>query len=104
MVTSTATKRPAAAEAGKFDFVLADLGVSSMQIDNPDRGFSYKVEGPLDLRMNPQKGISAAERLKQIDRKELIGMLVENSDEPYEEECVRNSRARSIKMRWAIRA
>lgn len=46
-----------AAQAGKkFDFVLADLGVSSMQIDNPDRGFSYKVEGPLDLRMNPEKG------------------------------------------------
>ena len=41
----------------KFDFILADLGVSSMQIDNPDRGFSYKVEGPLDLRMNPEKGV-----------------------------------------------
>ncbi len=44
-----------AEEAGKFDFILADLGVSSMQIDNPDRVFSYKVEGPLDLRLNPQK-------------------------------------------------
>lgn len=75
-----------AKEAGKFDFVLADLGVSSMQIDNPDRGFSYKVEGPLDLRMNPQKGISAAERLKEVDREELVGMLMENSDEPYAEE------------------
>lgn len=72
-----------AKEAGKFDFVLADLGVSSMQIDNPDRGFSYKTDGPLDLRMNPQKGISAAERLRQITREELIGMLLENSDEPY---------------------
>ncbi|EJW91775.1 S-adenosyl-methyltransferase MraW, partial [gut metagenome] len=51
-----------AEEVGKFDFVLADLGVSSMQIDNPERGFSYKVDGPLDLRMNPQKGISAAQR------------------------------------------
>ena len=38
-----------AAKHGPFDFVLADLGVSSMQIDNPSRGFSYKVEGPLDL-------------------------------------------------------
>ena len=46
----------------KFDFILADLGVSSMQIDNPERGFSYKVEGPLDLRLNPLKGVSAAER------------------------------------------
>lgn len=72
-----------AEEAGPFDFVLADLGVSSMQIDNPDRGFSYKTEGPLDLRLNPQKGISAAERLKHITQKELQGMLVENSDEPY---------------------
>lgn len=76
-------------EVGKFDFVLADLGVSSMQIDNPDRGFSYKVEGPLDLRMNPERGISAAERLKDIDREELAGMLVENADEPYAEEIAR---------------
>ena len=67
----------------KMDFILADLGVSSMQIDNPERGFSYKVEGPLDLRMNPQKGTSAAERLKEVTQEELEGMLVENSDEPY---------------------
>ena len=70
----------------KFDFVLADLGVSSMQIDNPQRGFTYKVEGPLDLRLNPEKGVTAAERLAQVDHDELVGMLVENSDEPYAEE------------------
>ena len=70
----------------KFDFILADLGVSSMQIDNPDRGFSYKVEGPLDLSMNPEKGISAAQRLKEVSLEELQGMLIENSDEPYAEE------------------
>ncbi|MDO4454652.1 MAG: 16S rRNA (cytosine(1402)-N(4))-methyltransferase RsmH [Eubacteriales bacterium] len=75
-----------AEEVGKFDFVLADLGVSSMQIDNPERGFSYKVEGPLDLRMNPEKGISAAQRLKKISREELYGMLLENADEPYADE------------------
>ena len=75
-----------AAEHGKFHFVLADLGVSSMQIDNPERGFSYKTEGPLDLRMNPQKGTSAAQRLKEVTKEELTGMLVENSDEPYAEE------------------
>lgn len=68
---------------GPFDFILADLGVSSMQIDNPDRGFSYKIEGPLDLRLNPEKGVSAAERLKELTQEELEGMLVENSDEPY---------------------
>lgn len=75
-----------AKEAGGFDFILADLGVSSMQIDNPDRGFSYKVEGPLDLRLNPQNGISAAERICNISREELMGMLIENADEPYAEE------------------
>ena len=68
---------------GPFDFILADLGVSSMQIDNPDRGFSYKVEGPLDLRLDPGQGVPAAERLKELTQEELEGMLVENSDEPY---------------------
>ncbi len=72
-----------AAKAGPFDFILADLGVSSMQIDNPERGFSYKFEGPLDLRLNPEKGITAAERLKTISQEELQGMLIENADEPY---------------------
>lgn len=72
-----------AAEAGPFDFILADLGVSSMQIDNPERGFSYKYDGPLDLRMNPGKGITAAQRLKTISQEELEGMLLENADEPY---------------------
>lgn len=75
-----------AEKAGSFDFVLADLGVSSMQIANPDRGFSYKNEGPLDLRLNPEKGISAAERLRKITQEELQGMLIENADEPYAEE------------------
>ena len=78
----------------KFDFVLADLGVSSMQIDNPERGFSYKVDGPLDLRMNPQKGESAAERLEEVSYEELVGMLVENSDEPYAEEIA------DVVFRW----
>lgn len=71
------------AESGPFDFILADLGVSSMQIDNPERGFSYKLDGPLDLRLNPERGISAAERLMGIDRDELEGMLIENADEPF---------------------
>lgn len=71
-----------ALESGPLNFVLADLGVSSMQIDNPLRGFSFKSEGPLDLRLNPNKGISAAERLKTISQDELEGMLVENADEP----------------------
>lgn len=71
---------------GPFDFILADLGVSSMQIDNPERGFSYKTDGPLDLRLNPKKGISAMERLHNITQEELEGMLIENADEPYAHE------------------
>lgn len=72
-----------AAEAGPLHFVLADLGVSSMQIDNPDRGFSFKVEGPLDLRLNPSKGKSAANFLKTITAEKLEELLFENSDEPH---------------------
>ena len=78
-----------AEEVGGFDFILADLGVSSMQIDNPKRGFSFRADGPLDLRLNQEKGISAAERLDEISREELAGMLYENSDEPYCEEIAK---------------
>lgn len=78
-----------AKEAGKFDFVLADLGVSSMQIDTPERGFSYKVEAPLDLRLDPEHGESAAERLSKLSENDFIGMMIDNSDEPYAEEIAR---------------
>lgn len=74
-----------AAQTGKFDFVLADLGVSSMQIDTPERGFSYKVNAPLDLRLDPEHGVSAAQRLMELSKDDFIGMMIENSDEPYAE-------------------
>lgn len=77
------------AESGPLNFVLADLGVSSMQIDNPERGFSYKTDGPLDLRLDPSKGISASQRLKDITEAELEGMLIENADEPYAAEIAK---------------
>ncbi len=70
------------AESGPLNFVLADLGVSSMQIDNPDRGFSFKVDGPLDLRLNPKTGKSAAALLKNISLDKLEEILSENADEP----------------------
>lgn len=96
-----------AAEAGKFDFILADLGVSSMQIDNPERGFTYKSEGPLDLRLNPEKGESAAERLSHMTFDEIAGMLVENSDEPYAEEIaeeiIKQKRKGGIKTTTELR-
>ncbi|MBR4669898.1 MAG: 16S rRNA (cytosine(1402)-N(4))-methyltransferase RsmH [Butyrivibrio sp.] len=85
-LTNFANIDEVANEAGKFDFVLADLGVSSMQIDDPSRGFSYKIDGPLDLRLDPCSGESAAERLHNITRDEFVGMMIENSDEPYAEE------------------
>lgn len=70
-------------ESGLFNFVLADLGVSSMQIDNPERGFTFKAEGPLDLRLNPETGISAADLLKDMTLFEIEDMLIENADEPH---------------------
>lgn len=63
----------------KFDFILADLGVSSIQIDNPDRGFSYKVEGTLDLRLNPEKGISAEEITKMVMTWQKRGKKIETT-------------------------
>lgn len=73
----------------KFDFILADLGVSSMQIDTPERGFSFKVDGPLDLRLDPHSGISAAQRLLTLNTEELVDLLIENADEPYAEEIAK---------------
>lgn len=70
---------------GGFDFILADLGVSSMQLDNPARGFTFKWEGPLDLRFNPQRGQSASALIKTISERTLEEMLLVNSDEPYAE-------------------
>ena len=65
------------------DVILADLGVSSMQLDNPARGFTYKEPGPLDMRMNPTRGETAAELLTRIDEAELARVLTEHADEPH---------------------
>jgi 16S rRNA (cytosine1402-N4)-methyltransferase len=65
------------------DVILADLGVSSMQLDNPDRGFSYKEAGPLDMRMNPSRGESAARLIARLSEGRLAALLEENADEPH---------------------
>jgi 16S rRNA (cytosine1402-N4)-methyltransferase len=71
------------------DLLLADLGVSSMQLDDPERGFSTKSEGPLDMRMNPNKGESAARLIARLSPSELAEVLVRHSDEPRAEEIAR---------------
>ena len=64
------------------DMVLADLGVSSMQLDDPGRGFSIKFAGPLDMRMNPQRGQPASVLLERISAEDFAMLLEENADEP----------------------
>ncbi len=71
------------------DFAFADLGLSSMQIDDPSRGFTFKVDGPLDMRMNPSRGISAAQWLAKATQAELERVLADNSDEPHAERIAR---------------
>ena len=72
----------AAGQVPAVDLLLADLGVSSMQIDDPLRGFSVKFDGPLDMRMNPQRGQSAAALLAKATPDGLRAMLEDYSDEP----------------------
>ena len=69
----------------QVSIVLADLGVSSMQLDNPARGFSYKQPGPLDMRMNPARAETAAALLSRVSEATLAGLLDENADEPHAE-------------------
>ncbi len=69
-----------------YDIIFADLGVSSMQIDNPDRGISYKNEGPLDMRMDERLKRTGADLLKTLSEEELAKAFLELSDEPdYQE-------------------
>ena len=70
---------------GPADALLADLGLSSMQIDDPERGFSFKADGPLDMRMHPGRALSAADWLRKVTAPELARALTENSDEPRAE-------------------
>ncbi len=67
----------------QVDVILADLGVSSMQFDNPARGFSYKGAGPLDMRMNPERGETAAQLIARSSQRDLVRLLEEHADEPH---------------------
>jgi 16S rRNA (cytosine1402-N4)-methyltransferase len=78
------------------DIVFADLGISSMQMDNPERGFTYKYDGPLDLRMNPRRGQSASALLAALDETALAAMLLENADEPEADRLARAIKKTSL--------
>src|SRR5262249_32511006 len=64
------------------DAILADLGFSSMQVDDPTRGFSYRREGPLDMRLDRTRGKTAAQILAALPEAELARLLHELADEP----------------------
>lgn len=68
---------------GKMHGVLFDLGVSSPQLDNPDRGFSFSKEGKLDMRMDTSQGIDAMNWLAKIDEKELANILWQYGEEKF---------------------
>ena len=66
---------------GKVDGLLLDLGVSSPQLDEADRGFSFRADGPLDMRMDPTTGVSAADWLATVDEKSLKYVLAKFGEE-----------------------
>jgi len=83
------------------DVILADLGVSSMQFDNPDRGFSYKGVGPLDMRMNPQRGEPASQLIQRVSEEALAQLLADNADEPHSAFIARLLKAQPIETTHA---
>jgi 16S rRNA (cytosine1402-N4)-methyltransferase len=83
-------------EKTQVDFIFADLGCSSMQFDDPSRGFSFKIAGPLDMRMNPSRGLSAAEWLARVSVEKLEAALHDHSDEPRSESLAEALAGKSI--------
>jgi len=75
--------RSLAVEGVKADAVLLDLGVSSMQIDQPERGFSYTVDAPLDMRMDPRDGETAADLLARLPERDLADLFARYGEERY---------------------
>ena len=69
--------------AGKVDGILLDLGVSSPQLDNPERGFSFLRDGPLDMRMDGSNGVSAEQWLASVDEKDLVKVLFDYGEERF---------------------
>ena len=86
----------AAENASAADVVFADLGASSMQLDNPERGFTYKQPGPLDMRMNPARGEPASQLLTHLSEAKLARLLDDNADEPDAPAIARALKARAV--------
>ncbi|MDD5269495.1 MAG: 16S rRNA (cytosine(1402)-N(4))-methyltransferase RsmH [Methylococcales bacterium] len=76
--------------AGKIDGILLDLGVSSPQLDNPERGFSFLRDGPLDMRMGVNVGVSAEQWLASVDEKDLVKVLFEYGEERFARRIARS--------------
>ena len=74
---------------GKVDGIFLDLGVSSPQLDDPRRGFSFQHDGPLDMRMDPHKGLSAAQWVAQAEEKEIAQVLKEYGEERFAKRIAR---------------
>jgi 16S rRNA (cytosine1402-N4)-methyltransferase len=79
------------------DAILADLGVSSMQLDDPARGFTFKIDSPLDLRLNPSRPPSAADWLARVSSSDLAAALTLNADEPHAEIIAQGLAARRVR-------
>lgn len=74
---------------GQISGVLMDLGVSSPQLDNPERGFSFLKDGPLDMRMDGNQGVTAAQWLAEVEEKELVRVLFEYGEERFAKKIAR---------------
>jgi 16S rRNA (cytosine1402-N4)-methyltransferase len=94
----------AAANLTGADCILADLGVSSMQLDDPLRGFSLKLDGPLDMRMNPQRGFPVSVLLEKTSPAALAKLLEENADEPRARELANSLAGRTFPTTKALAA
>jgi 16S rRNA (cytosine1402-N4)-methyltransferase len=84
------------------DVIVADLGVSSMQLDNPDRGFNYKEPGPLDMRMNPARGEPASRLIARVGEEKLAAILRDNADEPHAEFIARLLKEKPVDTTHAL--
>jgi 16S rRNA (cytosine1402-N4)-methyltransferase len=99
-----ATNFAAYSPATPVQAVLADLGVSSPQLDRPERGFSFRVEGPIDMRMNPEAGETAAQLLDRLEEGPLADLLFQFGDERLSRRIARRLVAEREAKPWAERS